>query len=171
MPQGWTVTRNGQTHRGTLSAHGRRLDVSLGRSGICASKREDDGTTPAGRFQLRRILWRADRLAQPRTRLPASPIRPHMGWCDDPAHFRYNAQVALPWPASAEALWRMDQLYDVVVVISHNEAPAIPGAGSAVFVHVQRADLGPTAGCIALQLPDLLWLLESAGPETELHIG
>lgn len=171
MTQRWTVKAGEPTHRATLAANGRVMDVSIGRAGIAAQKREGDGATPAGIFRLRRMLWRADRLARPRTRLPGTPILPHLGWCDDPANFHYNTQIHLPWPASAEALWRMDHLYDVILVISHNQDPVVPGAGSAVFVHLERPDKGPTAGCVALQLPDLLSLLKSAGPETELHIG
>lgn len=171
MAQAWRVTSAGPPHRGLLAAHGARFEISLGRAGISPSKREGDGATPAGVFRLQRMLWRADRLARPASRLPTSPILPHFGWCDDPANFRYNAQVDLPWPASAESLWRMDHLYDVILVISHNQNPVVPGAGSAVFVHLERPDKGPTAGCVALQLPDLLQLLKSAGPETELHIG
>ena len=171
MPQHWKVSASGEIHHGTLESQGRVFDVCLGRSGIRAEKREGDGATPGGVFRLERMLWRADRLARPKTRLPAISILPHMGWSDDPANFRYNRPVNLPWPASAECLWRPDHLYDLVLVTSHNQNPVVPGAGSAVFVHLQRHDKGPTAGCIALQLADLLHLLESAGSETEIHIG
>lgn len=171
MTQVWKVAASGENHQGTLEMAGRMFDVSLGRGGIRAEKREGDGATPAGIFRLERLLWRADRLARPKTRLPASPILAHMGWSDDPADFRYNSPVNLPWPASAESLWRMDHLYDLVLVTNHNQNPVVPGAGSAVFVHLQRDDKGPTAGCIALQRLDLLELLESVGTETEIHIG
>lgn len=171
MPQHWKVTASGEIHRGKLECEGRVFDICLGRSGIRAQKREGDGATPTGSFALQRLFWRADRLDRPKTRLPASPILAHMGWCDDPADFRYNRPVNLPWPASAECLWRKDHLYDLILVISHNQNPVVPGAGSAVFVHLQRDDQGPTAGCIALQRADLLHLLESTGPETKIHIG
>jgi L,D-peptidoglycan transpeptidase YkuD (ErfK/YbiS/YcfS/YnhG family) len=171
MPQHWMVSGSGEIHHGKLESAGRSFDVCLGRSGIKAQKREGDGATPGGVFRLERLLWRPDRLAQPKTNLPAGPILPQMGWSDEPADFRYNRPVNLPWPASAECLWRQDHLYDLVLITSHNQNPVVPGAGSAVFIHLQRADKGPTAGCIALQLPDLLHLLESAGSETEIHIG
>ena len=171
MPQHWKVSASGEIHRGKLESQGQVFDICLGRSGIQPEKREGDGATPTGRFVLQRLLWRWDRLRLPKTRLPASPILAHMGWCDAPADVRYNQPVNLPWPASAECLWRVDHLYDLVLITSHNQNPVVPGAGSAVFVHLQRHDKGPTAGCIALQLADLLHLLESAGPETEIHIG
>ena len=48
---------------------------------------------------------------------------------------------------------------DLVVVIGHNDAPAVPGAGSAVFLHLARADWGPTEGCIAFRRDDLTAIL------------
>lgn len=131
----------------------------LGRNGVRGVKREGDGATPAGRFPLRRVLWRADRLATPVTALPVAPIAPSDGWCDDPAAPEYNRPVTLPHPARHETMWRADGRYDVVVVIGHNDAPVVPGAGSAVFIHVADPDGGPTAGCVALALDDLLRLL------------
>jgi len=158
-------------HRGTLTAHGESFAVALGRAGILAHKREGDGATPAGTFPLRRVFWRADRLAKPITRLPLTPICPHMGWCDEASNFRYNRQVSLPWPASAECLWRTDHLYDLILVIGHNDQPVVPGAGSAVFMHLERDDKGPTAGCIALQLSDMIKLLQMAGAETKIVVA
>jgi L,D-peptidoglycan transpeptidase YkuD (ErfK/YbiS/YcfS/YnhG family) len=53
---------------------------------------------------------------------------------------------------------RSDPLYDLVVTTSHNEA-GVPGAGSAIFLHLRRG-LGPrTAGCIGFRRDHLLWLL------------
>ena len=125
-----------------------------------ADKREGDGATPAGRFPLRRLLYRPDRLpAPPATVLPASPIGPGVGWCDDAGDPGYNRPVSLPCAASHERLWRDDGLYDVVVVLGHNDAPPVPGLGSAIFLHVARPGYLPTEGCVALALPDLLTLV------------
>ena len=56
-------------------------------------------------------------------------------------------------------MWLESALYDLVVVIGHNDDPVVPGAGSAVFLHVARDDWGPTAGCIAFKREDLLTIL------------
>jgi L,D-peptidoglycan transpeptidase YkuD (ErfK/YbiS/YcfS/YnhG family) len=64
---------------------------------------------------------------------------------------------------SAERLWRDDELYDLVVVLSHNTRPRVRGAGSAVFMHVAGAGFRPTEGCIALRRPHLVRLLERVG--------
>src|SRR3546814_4591305 len=74
--------------------------------------------TPVGRWPLRRVLYRADRIARPVTVLPCQPIAPDDGWCDDPADPAYNRPVRLPYPARHERLTRDDHLYDLVVVRS-----------------------------------------------------
>jgi L,D-peptidoglycan transpeptidase YkuD (ErfK/YbiS/YcfS/YnhG family) len=140
-----------------LGAHA--FDCALGRSGLVADKREGDGGTPIGRFPFRRLLYRADRVARIETRLPARHIEPDDGWCDDPSSPDYNKPVRLPHPARHEEMWLEGALYDLVVVIGHNDDPVVPGAGSAVFLHVAREDWGPTAGCIAFKRDDLLAIL------------
>ena len=54
-----------------------------------------------------------------------------------------------------------DGLYDIVGVLGWNDAPVERGRGSAIFLHVARADLAPTDGCIALPLADLRAVLEA----------
>jgi L,D-peptidoglycan transpeptidase YkuD (ErfK/YbiS/YcfS/YnhG family) len=143
---------------------------ALGASGVTRTKREGDKATPAGRFPLRRVLYRPDRLAAPATALPVSPLKPQDGWCDAPNDPRYNQPVALPYGASHERLWRDDHVYDVIVVLGHNDAPAIPGSGSAIFMHVARPGYAPTEGCVALALPDLAAVLARCGPEDCIRI-
>lgn len=138
---------------------------AIGRGGMKIDKCEGDGATPIGAWGLRRVLYRADRLlAPPPTALPVTAIGPADGWCDDPADAAYNLAVALPYPAGHERLWRDDHVYDVIVVLGHNDTPPVPGLGSAVFLHVARPGYLPTEGCVALALPDLLALLAQARP-------
>lgn len=159
-----------ETSRGCLIWPGGRADCVLGRGGVRPDKHEGDGATPVGRFALRRVLWRADRLAPPVTRLPIDAIRPDDGWCDDPADPAYNRPVRLPYPAGHEILWREDGVYDLILVIGHNDDPPAPGAGSAVFVHLTRPDGAPTAGCVALAAADLLALLKDCAPGDGLTV-
>lgn len=158
---------------GWLDLAGRRVRCALGRAGVVAAadKREGDGASPAGTFGLRRALWRADRGPPPATGLPIQAIAPDDGWCDAPADPAYNRPVKLPYPASAEALWREDGVYDLLVILGHNDSPVIPGAGSAIFLHLATPDLAPTAGCVALGRDDLLNLLALARPDHALAIA
>jgi len=124
-------------------------------------KREGDGATPSGFLRLVRVLYRADRIPPPACAVPLEPIGPLDGWCDDPADPAYNKPVRLPYAASHEELWRNDHVYDVIGVLDWNLDPVTPGRGSAIFFHVATADYAPTAGCVALALPDILTALRA----------
>jgi L,D-peptidoglycan transpeptidase YkuD (ErfK/YbiS/YcfS/YnhG family) len=129
--------------------------IAVGRSGIGEKHCEGDGVTPLGTWPVRRVLYRAGKLA-PKTALLAMPIAQNDGWCDAPDDPAYNTQVKLPYSASHERLWRDDDLYDLVVVLGFNDDPVVPGAGSAIFLHVARPDFASTEGCIAFAREDLL---------------
>jgi len=154
----------------TTSWKDHSVHCALGRSGIIHNKWEGDGGTPIGLFPLRRVFYRRDRLRPPLTSLDIQPITPTMGWCDDPKHADYNRLVELPHPASCESLWREDEIYDVIVVLGHNDDPVVPNMGSAIFLHLARPDFSPTQGCVALALPDLLTLLADAQPGDSMII-
>lgn len=143
---------------------GWRVRCALGRGGLTRKKREGDGATPVGAWPMRRLLYRADRLSHPDTRLPVSAIGRADGWCDDPADPAYNRPVALPYPGRHERLWRENGLYDLLVLLGHNDNPVVPGLGSAIFLHVAGSDFGPTEGCVALARSDLERVLAEAGP-------
>jgi L,D-peptidoglycan transpeptidase YkuD (ErfK/YbiS/YcfS/YnhG family) len=144
---------------GFLEGPGLRLRATCGRAGITTHKQEGDGATPAGRLSLLRLLYRADRLRPPACSAPLEPISPTDAWCDDSASPAYNRQIRLPHEARHEKLWREDNLYDLIGILAWNTAPVVPGRGSAIFLHLASPDFAPTAGCIALALPDLLQCL------------
>lgn len=144
---------------------------ALGPAGVVSSKREGDGGTPAGVFPLRRVLYRADRVAAPTTGLPLAEIRPEDGWCDDPEDPAYNRPVTLPHPASAERMAREDHLYDICVILGHNDAPPVPGVGSAIFFHLAHPDYRPTEGCVAVSESDMRAILALCGPGAFMEIG
>ncbi len=157
-------------HSGRLRLGDRVFSCALGKNGIVSPGREGDGATPLGTFPLRRVLYRADRQAPPETPLCISPIGPRDGWCDESDDPAYNRPVRLPYPASAEKLTRRDRLYDMIVVLGHNDAPVIPGLGSAIFLHVARPDMGPTLGCIALAPDDLRYVLGNISRHSTISV-
>jgi L,D-peptidoglycan transpeptidase YkuD (ErfK/YbiS/YcfS/YnhG family) len=146
---------------------------ALGKSGVVAAadKREGDGASPIGVWPIRRVLYRPDRGAAPKTALPVTAIAEHEGWCDAPDDANYNAPVILPYPASAERMWREDGLYDIVVILAHNDDPPTPGMGSAIFLHCARENYAPTEGCVALARADLERLLKIAQPGDAVGIA
>ena len=144
---------------------------AVGSGGIAKKLREGDGATPIGAWPLRRVLYRADRLAAPHCVLPVTPLQPHDGWCETPDDPDYNTLVRLPHPAAAESMWREDHLYDIVVVVGYNDDPVVAGKGSAIFLHLARENYTPTAGCVALALPDLLEALAQLAPHDRLIVS
>lgn len=155
---------------GWRASYGERVwRAAVGRSGIQTHKVEGDGVSPAGRWPIRRVLYRADKLAAPVSVFETAVIAPEDGWCDAPEHPAYNRPVHLPFAASHENLWRDDDLYDIVVILGHNDDPVVPGAGSAIFLHVASAGYGSTAGCASLTRADLLEFLSLAASGTHLR--
>lgn len=149
---------------------GRRFPCVLGRGGIVAAeaKREGDGATPAGVLRIVGMLYRPDRLAHP----PgwAQAIGPGDLWSDDVRDGDYNHLVRCPHGFSHEALRRADPLYDLVLVTDWNWPDAVPGRGSAIFVHRWRRPHYPTAGCVGFAPDDLAWIARRVAPGTRLIV-
>jgi L,D-peptidoglycan transpeptidase YkuD (ErfK/YbiS/YcfS/YnhG family) len=163
-------TRPGRRSQGLLRVGPLVMPAALGRGGIRADKREGDGGTPRGLFHPVRLWWRADRLARPRTLLPVRRIGRNQAWCEDPADRRYNRPFDRSANEPGDRLWRDDGLYDLIIEIDHNVRPRIAGRGSAVFIHVARPGLTPTAGCVALRRHDLKLLLSRISKKTRIVI-
>ena len=160
------------TADGWLNVGAGRVRCALGPAGVvpAADKREGDGASPAGVWPIRRVLYRPDRGPAPQTALAFAAILPDDGWCDAPADAAYNRPVKLPYAASAERMWRDDHLYDLVVVLGHNDDPPTPGLGSAIFLHLAKPDYAPTHGCVAVARADLEALLRNASPGDAVEI-
>ena len=161
------------TADGFLDLGGRKVRCALGRSGVkpAADKREGDGASPAGVWPIRRVLYRPDRGPPPATAFELQPISPQDGWCDAPKDPAYNQPVRLPYPASAEHMWLESGVYDIVVILGHNDDPVVPGRGSAIFLHVARPGYPPTEGCVACMRQDLEDLLQAAKPGDAVEIA
>lgn len=136
----------------------RMFSCSIGRGGIVPArrKREGDGGTPTGVHRIVGMLYRPDRMAQPADW--ALPIGPMDLWSDDPKDPDYNLMVRAPHGFSHEKLRRADPLYDLVILTDWNWPMAVPGRGSAIFLHRWRRPGYPTAGCVAFAPQDLLWI-------------
>lgn len=171
------LTLNKTHTRGRIVFGGLTMPCALGRAGLSHFKREGDGRTPIGRWRIEKVFWRRDRQLRAgalRRFLPGRELRANDGWCDTPSDANYNRHVRHPYSAGAERLWRNDHLYDLILVISHNQRPRIKGAGSAIFAHMagfaSDGQLAPTEGCVAFKPRDFAIVLSFLRPGTCIRI-
>jgi L,D-peptidoglycan transpeptidase YkuD (ErfK/YbiS/YcfS/YnhG family) len=158
---------------GHFELDGRTLRCAIGKTGAIAAadKREGDSKSPLGTWLMREVWYRPDVYPNgPTTALPLRATRPEDGWCDAPDDPNYNRPVTLPHAASAERMWRDDHVYDLVVILGHNDDPPVPGMGSAIFMHLAREGYPGTEGCVALARADLEAVLAAAKPGDAVEI-
>ena len=147
------------------------IPCSLGRNGATYFKREGDGKTPIGAFEILSGFIQRERFpAMPKTQLALRQLTGREGWCDEVNSPTYNRPIRLPNPAGHEILKRSDGVYDLILVLDYNICPRIKGRGSAIFFHLTHARGEPTAGCIAISKDDMRRLLPRLGKKTRLLI-
>lgn len=149
---------------------GRRFACTVGRGGVvpAAQKREGDGGTPEGTHKIVGMLYRPDRMVRPADW--ALPIGLGDFWSEDPDDPDYNLMVKTPHRHAHECLRRADPLYDLILITNWNWPYAVPGRGSAIFIHAWRRPGYPTAGCVGFARADLLWIAARIKHETRLII-
>lgn len=153
---------------------GRRFPVSIGRAGMTDHKSEGDMATPRGIWRLTSGKYRADRVIKPAVlsgKIKLTPIHPNDIWSDDPDDPNYNqAASGCDYPFRHEKLRMAPRLYDIVLMTDWNWPTAIPGEGSAIFVHQWRGPRYPTAGCLAFSPQDLRWVLERWTEQSRIFV-
>jgi L,D-peptidoglycan transpeptidase YkuD (ErfK/YbiS/YcfS/YnhG family) len=157
--------------RGWLTAGPFRIACALGPAGIVRIKREGDRGTPTGRFRLLWGYYRPDRWRPPGAGVPLKPMRRDQGWCEDPSSPRYNRPLRLPAADCTDRMWRDDHLYDLTFVLDQNFSRRAKGRGSAIFFHLAREGLAPTAGCVAIRAADMRKLAPRLARGAVMEIG
>lgn len=157
--------------RGFLVAGQSCFPCAIGRSGMVVAKREGDGGTPRAELPLRRVFCRPKKGPLPQTLLRLRLMTPADAWCDDADDRRYNRLISRPPGEAEERLWRADDLYDIIVELGWNDAPVRKGRGSAIFWHLPRAGMTPTAGCIATTRDVFRKVLPRLGARARMVIG
>lgn len=150
---------------GTLS-----IPAAIGRSGRTSRKREGDGATPIASMPLLYAYHRGDRIKPPQSLLLLLRTRGDMLWCDANGHPNYNRPVRAPFKASHERIERVDELYDICVVMDWNMRMRKRGCGSAIFFHIARPGFTPTEGCVAIRHRDMCRLLPHLDRRTILQV-
>jgi len=155
-----------------------RCQIGTGGFENVSKKVEGDKTTPIGKWRLEKLYYRPDRILRPKPKkkniLKINQITKYCGWCDDIRSKYYNKYLNinnLTSPKTGfEKLWRKDNAYDIVIQISHNINPTIKNKGSAIFVHCSFEDFRSTAGCIALEKRDLIFLIKNLKSDVNIRI-
>ncbi len=148
-----------------------KAKCAIGKRGISKKKLEGDKCTPKGRFKFKYIFYRKDRVKKIKSKLKLVPIKKNFGWCDDIKSKSYNKFVKFPFKFKAEKLYLKKNIYDIIVVIGHNQNPVRKGKGSAIFLHVATKNYFPTLGCIALSKIDLKTLISIIDKNTFIKIN
>jgi D-aminopeptidase len=159
---------------------GAPIEGALGRAGLGwglglhprglegPQKREGDGKSPAGVFDLRLATGYA-KTAPFGTRLPYREATATLRCVDDAKSAHYNrladeAKTKKDW-SSAEDMRRKDDLYRLLVWVSHNDAPVVPGGGSCIFLHLREGPDSTTSGCTAFEREPMERLLRWLDPK------
>jgi len=83
-----------------------------------------------------------------------------MGWCDDPLSKNYNKLIKIPSEYNYEKLYKKDNVYDIILVLNYNMNPVVKNKGSAIFIHVTKANYKKTEGCVAIKKVHLLKIIK-----------
>ena len=95
----------------------------MGKRGIGKKKKEGDLITPIGKYKIKYVLYRKDRVKKIQSKLRKTVIKKNMGWCDDPNSKEYNKLIKLPFKNSYEKLFKKENIYDIILVLNYNMNP------------------------------------------------
>lgn len=145
-----------------------KVDAFLGRNGITDDKKEGDGKTPFGTFELGLIFGTHNREnLQLDKEFEYIKINENLYWVDDVNSKYYNQLVDATKASqdfkSAEHLNEYKIQYEYAIEIKANPNN-IPGKGSAIFLHCSNNN--STAGCVAIKREDMIKLLKNIKKDT-----
>lgn len=141
------------------------FNAVIGKNGFApeGEKREGDGRTPSGIYPLKMTFGYNKTV---KTKMPYRQTLADDIWVDDPQADDYNRWVKKPETraASYEIMKRNDNFYKYGIIIEYNTNPVIKGNGSAIFLHIWKAEDMPTAGCVAVSQENILKILDWLDP-------
>lgn len=183
------VSKDFNTSQGMLYTYEKHVDnydavftpikVNLGRHGLAwgvsethftqhpndPQKYEGDGKSPAGIFPIRSSFGYAKNSNAKLPYLYAT----HDLVCVDDIHaddynrILYNTKAKQSYH-SYEIMRRDDNLYQMGLVVDYNPL-AVPSRGSCIFLHLQKSDNAPTAGCTAMSQSNIEKIITWLDPE------
>ena len=153
-----------------LTYNNYKAKCAIGKRGIGFKRKEGDLITPKGKYKIKYILYRKDRIKKIQSKIKKIAIKKNMGWCDDTKSKKYNRLIKLPSSNSHEKLYKKESIYDLILVLNYNMNPIVKGKGSAIFIHVAKKNYKKTEGCIALKKIHLLKIIKNLKKNTVVKI-
>ena len=148
-----------------------KVKCAIGKRGIGIKKKEGDYITPKGKFKIKYILYRKDRILNFKTKMKTVIIKKNMGWCNDSKSKKYNKFIRFPFKFSAEKIYRTDNIYDIILVLNFNTNPVLKKKGSAIFIHIAKKNYKNTEGCVAVSKRDLRKVIKIINKRTIVLIN
>lgn len=174
----YTYEKNAQGYKEVFEP----FSVNLGRNGLAwginqdtfvhakydPQKYEGDGKSPAGIFTIKKSFGYATTNSG---QLPYLHASDNLICIDDATASEYNTIQLENNPKekykSFEWMKREDDLYRLGLVVNYNQE-GIKNRGSCIFLHVQKSENAPTAGCTAMPIEALAkiinWLQDEPEP-------
>ena len=126
-----------------LTFNNYKAKCAIGKRGIGYKKKEGDLITPKGRYKIKYILYRKDRVKKIYSKIKKIAI---------------------------ENLYKKENIYDIVIVLNYNMNPIIRNKGSAIFIHVARKNYQKTEGCVAIKKKHLIQIIKELKRNTKVKI-
>ena len=147
-----------------------KAKCAIGKRGIGNKREEGDLITPKGKYKIKYILYRKDRIKRIQSKIKKIAITKRMGWCDDPKSKDYNKLIKLPINYRYEKLYRKENIYDLILVLNFNMRPIVKKKGSAIFIHIAKKKYKKTEGCVAVNKVSLLKIIKKLKNNTKVLI-
>ena len=147
-----------------------KAKCAIGKRGIGNKRKEGDLITPKGKYKIKYILYRKDRIKRIQSKIKKIAITKRMGWCDDPKSKDYNKLIKLPINYRYENLYRKENIYDLILVLNFNMRPIVKKKGSAIFIHITKKNYKKTEGCVAVNKVSLLKIIKKLKNNTKVLI-
>ena len=153
-----------------LTFNNYKVKCAVGKRGIGHKKKEGDLITPKGKYRIKYILYRKERV-KIKSKIKKIIIKKNLGWCDDINSEQYNKLVYLPFEHKYEKLYKKENVYDIIIVLNYNMDPIVKNKGSAIFIHIAKKNYKKTEGCIAVKKTHLLQIIKNLNRNTVVTIG
>ena len=77
----------------------------------------------------------------------------------------------MPFKYNFEKLYKINNTYDIILVLNFNIDPIRKNKGSAIFIHIAKKNYSSTAGCVAISKKNLKKIVKKINKKTIININ